>query len=168
MVVRGYNEPDVVDLARLTRDHPWQMRFIEMMPFGGNTQLQTGQVVRSQEVQNTIEKALGPLEPANNGDLDGEARIFSLPGALGNIGFISSVTAPFCADCTRARLTSEGILRMCLLRDYEMDLLTPLRAGASLDDLRKLVLEAVWNKPWGHGLADGVIAVNRVMSEIGG
>lgn len=57
---------------------------------------------------------------------------------------------------------------MCLLRDYEIDLLTPLRAGASLDELRKLVLEGVWNKPWGHGLANGEIAINRVMNEIGG
>jgi cyclic pyranopterin phosphate synthase len=57
---------------------------------------------------------------------------------------------------------------MCLLQEYEIDLLTPLRAGALLEDLRKLVLEAVWNKPWGHGLAEGKIPLNRVMSEIGG
>jgi cyclic pyranopterin phosphate synthase len=100
--------------------------------------------------------------------LDGEARIFRIPDAQGDIGFISSVSAPFCADCSRARLTPDGILRMCLLREYEIDLLTPLRAGALLEDLRKLVLEAVWNKPWGHGLAEGEIPLNRVMSEIGG
>ncbi len=93
---------------------------------------------------------------------------FRIPGAKGDIGFISSVSAPFCADCSRARLTPEGILRMCLLRDYEIDLLTPLRTGASLEELRLLVLEAVWNKPWGHGLATGEIAVNRAMNEIGG
>ncbi len=168
VVVRGYNEEDVVDLANLTRDHPWQMRFIEMMPFGGSTDLQVKQMVSSEEVQARIEKSVGPLAPVNSGDLDGEARLFKIPGAKGDIGFISSVSAPFCADCTRARLTPEGILRMCLLRDYEIDLLTPLRAGASLDELRKLVLEGVWNKPWGHGLANGEIAINRVMNEIGG
>jgi cyclic pyranopterin phosphate synthase len=168
VVVRGYNEEDVVDLARLTREHPWQVRFIEMMPFGGATDLQTGQMVSAEEMQGRIEQALGRLAPANGGDLDGEARIYRIPDAQGDIGFISSVSAPFCADCTRARLTPDGILRMCLLREYEIDLLTPLRAGASLEDLRKLVLEAVWNKPWGHGLADGEIPLNRVMSEIGG
>ena len=168
VVVRGYNEEDVVDLARLTREHPWQVRFIEMMPFGGATDLQTGQMVSAEEMQGRIEQALGRLAPANRGDLDGEARIYRIPDAQGDIGFISSVSAPFCADCTRARLTPDGILRMCLLREYEIDLLTPLRAGASLEDLRKLVLEAVWNKPWGHGLADGEIPLNRVMSEIGG
>jgi len=168
VVVRGYNEEDVVDLARLTREHPWQVRFIEMMPFGGVTDLQTGQMVSAREMQERIGQALGPLIPVNGGELDGEAQIYRIPDSLGDIGFISSVSSPFCADCTRARLTPEGILRMCLLREYEIDLLTPLRAGASLDDLRKLVLEAVWNKPWGHGLAEGEIPLNRVMSEIGG
>jgi len=168
VVVRGYNEEDVVDLARLTREHPWQVRFIEMMPFGGATELQTGQMVSAEDMQRRIEQALGPLAPANGGQLDGEARIYRIPAAQGEIGFISSVSAPFCASCTRARLTPDGILRMCLLREYEIDMLTPLRAGASQEDLRKMVLEAVWNKPWGHGLADGEIPLNRVMSEIGG
>ena len=168
VVVRGYNEEDVVDLANLTREHHWQMRFIEMMPFGGSTDLQTKQMVSSQEIQDRIEQSLGSLTPVNGGDLGGEARLYRISGAQGDIGFISSVSAPFCADCSRARLTPEGILRMCLLRDYEIDLLTPLRAGASLEELRKLVLEAVWNKPWGHGLANGEIAINRAMNEIGG
>jgi cyclic pyranopterin phosphate synthase len=168
VVVRGYNEEDVVDLARLTREHPWQVRFIEMMPFGGSTDLQTGQMVTVEEMQGCIEQDLGPLAPANGDQLDGEAQIFRIPEAQGDIGFISSVSAPFCADCTRARLTPEGILRMCLLRENEVDLLTPLRAGASLEELRRMILEAVWNKPWGHGLADGDIPLNRVMSEIGG
>jgi cyclic pyranopterin phosphate synthase len=168
VVVRGYNEDDIVDLACLTRDHPWQVRFIEMMPFSGATDLQIGQMVSAQETQQRIEQDMGPLDPVNGGELDGEARIFRIPNALGDIGFISSVSAPFCVDCTRARLTSDGILRMCLLREFEIDLLTPLRAGASTEDLRKLVLEAVWNKPWGHGLTEGEIPLNRGMSEIGG
>ncbi len=168
VVVRGYNEEDVVDLAKLTLTHPWQIRFIEMMPFAGATELQTHQLVTAEEMQSRIETALGPLESVREGELDGEARVFKLPGALGEIGFISSVTAPFCAQCTRARLTSDGRLRLCLLREGEVDLLTPLRAGASLLELRQIVLDGIWMKPWGHGLADGLIPLNRVMSEIGG
>jgi len=168
VVVRGYNEADVVDLARLTLEHPWQMRFIEMMPFAGATDLQRNQVVTAEEIQGRIEAVFGLLEIANGGDLDGEARIYRLPGARGEVGFISSVTVPFCAACTRARLTSDGRLRLCLLREGEVDLLTPLRAGATLEDLRALILDGVWYKPWGHGLADGIIPLNRVMSEIGG
>lgn len=168
VVVRGYNEADVVHLARLTYEHPWQVRFIEMMPFAGATELQLKQVVTAAEIQERIEAALGALEVVNGGALDGEARLFKLSGALGEVGFISSVTLPFCASCTRARLTADGRLRLCLLREGEVDLLTPLRAGASIDDLRQIILEGIWHKPWGHGLAEGIIPLNRVMSEIGG
>jgi cyclic pyranopterin phosphate synthase len=168
VVVKGYNEEDVVDLARLTLEHPWQVRFIEMMPFAGATDLQLTQVVTAAQIQERIEATFGKLEVANEGRLDGEARLFHIPGAAGEIGFISSVTQPFCSACTRARLTADGRLRLCLLREKEVDLLTPLRAGATLDDLRQLILAGVWEKPWGHGLAEGVIPLNRVMSEIGG
>lgn len=168
VVVRGYNEADVVDLARLTLEHDWQVRFIEMMPFAGATDLQLKQVVTADEMLQRIQAQLGEVSLANGGELDGEARLYRLKGARGEIGFISSVTAPFCAACTRARLTADGRLRLCLLREGEVDLLTPLRAGASLDDLRQLILDGIWWKPWGHGLAEGVIPLNRVMSEIGG
>jgi len=168
VVVRGYNEEDVVDLARLTLDHPWQMRFIEMMPFGDVSEFQTTQIVTAEEMRKRISEAIAPLEPIDGGKLDGEARLYRLPNSKGDLGFISSVTEPFCASCTRARLTADGRLRMCLLREYELDLLTPLRQGASTDDLKNIVSTAVWNKPWGHGLAHNMIPMNRVMSEIGG
>jgi cyclic pyranopterin phosphate synthase len=168
VVVKGYNETDVVDLAKLTIDHPWQMRFIEMMPFAGVTDVQTGQIITAAQIHERIEAALGNLEVSNHGELDGEARIFHIPGAQGDLGFISSVTAPFCETCNRARLTADGRLRLCLLRENEVDLLTPLRAGASLEDLRRLILDGIWLKPWGHGLAEGIIPLNRVMNEIGG
>ena len=168
VVVRGYNEPDMVDLARLTIDRPWQVRFIEMMPFGGNNDFQMSQLVTADEMHAHVESHFGPLDTVNGGDLDGEARIFRLPHAVGDIGFISSVTTPFCHSCTRARLTPDGRLRLCLLREGEVDLLTPLRLGASTNDLRKLIIDGLWQKPWGHALARGVIPLNREMNEIGG
>lgn len=168
VVVRGYNELDVVELARLTMQHPWQVRFIEMMPFAGATDIQTSQLVTAAEIQERIMSACGTLELIDGGQLDGEARLYRFPGALGDVGFISSVTSPFCASCTRARLTADGRLRLCLLREGEVDLLTPLRAGATQEDLRAIILEGIWEKPWGHQLADGVIPLNRTMSEIGG
>jgi len=168
VLVRGYNEADCVQLAGLTIEHPWQVRFIEMMPFGGVTDLQVNQVVKSEDALIHIRKEFGSLEAVDGGRLDGEARLFRIPGSRGDLGFISSVTEPFCSSCTRARLTADGRLRLCLLRDGEVDLLTPLRGGASLEELRHLVIDGVWNKPWGHGLAEGIIPVNRVMNEIGG
>ena len=168
VVVRGYNEHDLPRLAELTLTHPYQMRFIEMMPFGATNDFQTSQMVTTTEMQAAIESACGSLSPVNGGELDGEARLYHLPGALGDIGFISSVTNPFCASCTRARLTADGRLRLCLLREGEVDLLTPLRAGASQAELRQLIIDGIWVKPWGHGLAQGEIPLNRVMSQIGG
>ena len=168
VVVRGYNETDTVTLASLTQKHPWQVRFIEMMPFAGATDLQKKQAVTSDEIKTRIETELGPLELVNGGKLDGEAQLYRLPGATGDVGFISTVTEPFCASCTRARLTADGRLRLCLLREGEVDLLTPLRAGAALNDLRQIILDGIWYKPWGHGQEEGIIPLNRVMSEIGG
>lgn len=168
VVVRGYNEEDSVELARLTIDHPWQVRFIEMMPFAGATALQVSQKVTGAEIQARLEQAFGPLEIANGGELDGEARMLHAPGAKGQIGFISSVSVPFCSSCSRARLTADGLLRTCLFREHEINLLKPLRAGATEEDLRQLLVDGIWEKPWGHGLAEGLIPMNRVMSEIGG
>ena len=169
VVVRGYNDTqDVVDLARLTQYHDWQVRFIEMMPFGDIATFQQEGIVTDNEIHERIEAELGPLHLLENGKLDGEARLYKLENGAGTLGFISSVTQPFCASCTRARLTADGRLRLCLLREKEVDLLTPLRDGASLEDLKGIILDGVWHKPWGHGLADDVIPLNRVMSEIGG
>ena len=168
VIVRNFNESSLVDLSRLTYEHPWQVRFIEMMPFGGATALQLDQVVKANEMRQVIQAALGPLELVNQGELDGEAQIYRLPGSQGQLGFIASVSVPFCASCSRARLTADGHLRLCLLRDKEVDLLTPLRAGASPAQLRQLILDGIWQKPWGHGLADGEYATDRIMSEIGG
>lgn len=168
VVVRGYNEIDVVELAQLTIEHPWQVRFIEMMPFAGATDFQRSQVVTSEEIQARIAACLGPLEQVNGGMLDGEARLYQLKGAQGRIGFISSVSQPFCASCTRVRLTADGRLRLCLLQEKEVDLLSPYREGASMEDLRQMILEGIWQKPWGNGLAEGLVPLNRAMNEIGG
>ena len=169
VVVRGYNDTDdVIDLARLTLFQAWQVRFIEMMPFGNVADFQQAGVVSQDELLQTITAALGPVDLVNDGRLDGEARLYQLAEGLGTLGFISSVTQPFCAACNRARLTADGRLRLCLLREKEVDIMTPLRAGASDAELAAIIEAGIWEKPWGHGLKENIIPLNRVMSEIGG
>ncbi len=168
VVVRDDNEEDLIDLARLTLTHPWQVRFIEMMPFAGITQFQQENNVQELAMRAQIQAALGPLEELNGGELDGEARIYRLKNAPGTLGFISTLSRPFCASCTRARLTADGWLRLCLLRELEVDLLTPMRAGATDSELRDIIINGVWLKPWGHRLQDEAVPLNRLMSEIGG
>ena len=169
VVVRGFNDgDDVIDLARLTYEHPWQIRFLELMPLGSISSFQQTHVVTEDELLKNIQSKLGPLTLQNNGALDGEARLYKLDGAVGTLGFISAISKPFCAGCNRVRLTPDGKLRLCLLRDGEGDLLTPLRTGASDADLKAQIERAIWTKPWGHGVAQNIISKDRVMSEIGG
>ena len=168
VVTRGYNDQEVADLARLTFAHAWEVRFIELMPFGEVANFAHNAVVPYQETMAQIEQALGPLIAVPGYDGHDPSRPYRLAGAQGTLGFISSVTQPFCAGCGRVRVTADGKLRLCLLRDNEVDLLTPLRQGCSLDELQALLRVAVWGKPWGHGLAHDVVPALRVMSQIGG
>lgn len=170
VVVKGFNEADVTELAKLTIARDWQVRFIEMMPFGDVAGFAKEQIVTDAQIRERIAHDYLPLEPvgATNGRMDGEARMYRFPDAKGEVGFISSVTMPFCASCNRARLTADGVLRLCLLRDKEVDLLTPLRHGATEYDLKRIILDGIWHKPWGHGLSDDIVPLTRVMSQIGG
>ena len=168
VVTRGFNDSEVVDLARLTLERAWQIRFIELMPFGSEAEFAQAAVVRSRETRQRIEAALGPMQEIPGHDPRDPARPYRLVGARGSIGFISSVSAPFCDSCNRLRLTADGKLRLCLLRDGEYDILTPLRAGVSIGELKQEILAATYFKPWGHGLPDGDIPQSRLMSQIGG
>lgn len=168
VVTRGYNDEDVVDLARLTVDRKWHVRFIELMPLGGPAAIALDHYVPSDETKRRIEVALGPLLPINESELDGEARVYRLDDARGTVGFISPVSNPYCSHCNRMRLTADGRMRLCLLSDRELDFRDVLRDGGSLDDLVALFQKAIYHKPWGHKLAAGVYPQARVMSQIGG
>jgi cyclic pyranopterin phosphate synthase len=167
VVVRHFNDDDITDLARLTLENDWEVRFIEMMPFGEVSDFQQSNVVSFREMRERVEAVFGPLEEAGYDYVD-PSRPFRIAGAMGTLGFISSVTEPFCQGCGRVRLTADGKLRLCLLRDDEVDLLTPLRDGASFEELRSLMRDGAYHKPWGHSLAQGEFAQNRVMNQIGG
>lgn len=168
VVVRNFNDgQDMIDLARLTLENDWEVRFIEMMPFGEISDFQQTNVVTFQEMRARIEAVFGPLEEAGYDFVD-PSRPFRIRGAMGTLGFISSVTEPFCQGCGRVRLTADGKLRLCLLREDEVDLLTPLRAGASFEEMQGLMRDGAFHKPWGHSLAQGLFADNRAMNQIGG
>ena len=168
VVTRGFNDGEVTELARLTLERAWDVRFIELMPFGDEADFAQAAVVRSRETRERIEASLGPMQEIPGHDPRDPARPYRLAGARGTIGFISSVSEPFCGSCNRLRLTADGKLRLCLLRDGEYDILTPLRAGASIENLKQEILDASYHKPWGHGLPNGEIPQSRLMSQIGG
>ncbi|HEU5300381.1 MAG TPA: GTP 3',8-cyclase MoaA [bacterium] len=167
VIVRGFNDEDAVPLAALTLARPWEIRFIEMMPFSTVGDFAEAGVVKSEETMQKIEAALGPLVPL---DLSGgdPARTYRLPEASGVLGFISPVSNPFCAKCGRLRLTADGRLRLCLLRDDEVDLLTPLRAGATHEEIKEIFKAGAFRRPFGHALAESMYPQARAMIQIGG
>src|SRR5690606_35302068 len=167
VVVRGMNDDEVPRLAGLTLDRPGEMRFIEVMPLTGVADVANDGVVKSAELIEQLQRVYGPLEDLGMAPSE-SARRYRLPGAKGKIGFISSVSDPFCATCNRMRLTSDGRLHLCLLRDDEVDLRAAVRAGASQAELEQIIRHAVFIKPWGHGLPDGVKPTLRGMSQLGG
>jgi cyclic pyranopterin phosphate synthase len=168
VVVRGLNDDEAVDFARLTLEDEWHVRFIELMPLGANTAWAGDGYVSVGEVRRRIEATLGELVPAKVRVGNGPARYYRLPGAVGTIGFISPVSEHFCYQCNRLRLTADGRLRPCLLSDYEIDLRTPLRQGADLAEVRELLIRSIGAKPRGHRLDESIVPRERAMSEIGG
>ena len=167
VVLRGQNDNEVGELAQLTVDRPWQVRFLEIMPMEGVGAVHDEGLVTSEETQARLEARFGPLEPLPEAPGD-PARAWRIQGAAGTVGFISPVSAPFCATCNRVRLTADGKLRLCLLRNDEVDLRDLMRGGADDDALRAELRAGIWRKPWGHKLSEGERDIRRGMSQIGG
>jgi cyclic pyranopterin phosphate synthase len=164
VVMRGINDDEILDFAKMTYEDGWHVRFIELMPFKG-----VAEFVPSIELREHI-SLLGKLEPCMPVTGNGPAMYYRLVGARGTIGFVSPLTeTSFCSRCNRMRLTPDGQLRPCLLGEDEIDLKMRLRNNASMEELKRLILKAVASKPEHHQLKGGnVRLVKRKMSQIGG
>lgn len=168
VVLRGINDDEVVDFARLTWEYPLEIRFIEFMPVGRGSTWRQELFVPVRELREKL-TALGPWEPLPAGVNAGPAERYRFLGARGVLGFISPVSRHFCSRCNRLRLTATGQLRPCLFSDSEIDLKGPLRQGAGPEILRDLFLQALLLKPRQHQL-DYLPAAGgaRQMISIGG
>ena len=171
VVIRDMNDDEVVDFARRTIEPGWHVRYIELMPIGNGVTMASqwqDRGVTALEIRKRIESALGPLAPAKVSVGGGPARYYRLADAQGTVGFITPISEHFCTQCNRLRLTADGHLRPCLLSDYELDLRTPLRAGADVGQIKSLILEGIVGKPMQHHLTECEAPEGRAMSEIGG
>jgi GTP 3',8-cyclase len=166
VVMAGVNDDELTDFAAKTVKDGWNVRFIELMPSSANEQV-SSKLVSVSDMRKRIE-VMGKLEPSRVEAGNGPAKYFRLPGANGTVGFISPVTEHFCFQCNRLRLTADGKLRPCLLSDDEIDLKEPLRSGAPLEELKKLIEKAIATKPKGHHLAEGAGRKGRPFSQVGG
>jgi cyclic pyranopterin phosphate synthase len=172
VVIKGVNDDEIIDFARLTLHKPFQIRFIELMPMG-----QAGLGSEDQYISNDVIleriKSVYRLEPGGSGknNTDGPARMYKLEGGLGEIGFISPISHLFCESCNRLRLTADGRLRACLLQDKDVDLRDALRNGCQDEELQRLMSAVIAAKPGRHEISrdeNHVKKCAREMSSIGG
>jgi GTP 3',8-cyclase len=165
VVMRGINDDEIADFARLTLEHPWHVRFIELMPVGDMANLTWDHVVPSDEV---LRRAAvhGVLEPSSGPARgNGPAAYHRFIGAPGTIGVITPMTHTYCGSCNRVRLTADGRLRTCLYGDHEVNLRDPLRAGQALEPL---FIQALAVKPKEHNLLQMQTGGLRALSQVGG
>lgn len=168
VAMRGINDDEVLDFARLTLERPFHVRFIEFMPVGKNNSWSAERFITTGEILSRV-KTLGDLEPMEHGVMDGPAERYKIRGAPGEVGLISPVSNHFCDTCNRLRLTSEGRLRGCLFSDSEIDVKTPLREGKGDEHLSGLLQRAIREKPAGPGRTPSTPRkCIRQMSTIGG
>jgi cyclic pyranopterin phosphate synthase len=165
VVMRGINDDEIEDFARLTLEQPWHVRFIELMPVGDLRALTWDHVVPSDEVIDRVAR-LGALRPASGPARgNGPAQYYRIDGAPGTVGVITPMTHTYCESCNRVRLTADGRLRTCLFGDHEVNLRDPLRRG---DDLVPLYAQALAEKPREHALLQMKVGGLRALSEVGG
>jgi len=169
VVVRGANEDEVVDFARLARDTGWEIRFIEFMPLDAEQLWDKSQVVTADEITDSINKAF-PLTAGSTKSKPEPASTWRFAdGSPGTVGVIPSVSQPFCDTCNRIRITADGQLRTCLFSLTETDLKSLLRSGASDGELTQAMAGAVWTKQAGHRINEAdFVRPARSMSMIGG
>jgi len=170
VVARGYNADDVADLAGLTIERDWHVRFIELMPLGQDEAAATARdrFVSNRDTRTKIEQALGALMPLDRENPADESKNFRFAGARGVVGFISPVSEPYCGTCNRMRLTADGKFHLCLLNDDELDVKRAIRSGGGVEEVREILLRAVAGKPTGHALPHGRSTENRDMYQLGG
>jgi len=167
VIMKGINDNEVLDFARLAIDQPYHIRFIEYMPIGLDSK--NPDFISNSGIKNTLVNNLGPMSPVLQGKYDGPAKRFKFHGGKGEIGFISAISSSFCSDCNRLRLTADGKILPCLLSNIETDIREPLRRGCLDEELIKVFQDAVHLKPKSHPMnLEGHQRVHRKMCSIGG
>jgi len=169
VVMRGFNDDEVVDFAEFARTHDLRVRFIEFMPLDGRPEWDRRIVVSGAEMLASIRDryALVPVEPAVRSETARRYRFAD--GAPGELGFITTITQPFCDGCSRLRLTADGQLRTCLFSTRQHDLRGLIRGGGSEDDVARFIVSTVLTKEAGHTInVPGFSPSAETMSSIGG
>lgn len=169
VAVKDFSEAEVLDFVRLARNKAYVMRWIEFMPLDADQIWRKEDILTGAEIKAIIEAEYGPLVLITTGDPSETARRYTFSDGIGEVGFINPVSEPFCSQCDRIRLTSDGQLRTCLFATEETDLRAIIRSEAGDDTLEQVIRQAVWHKELKHYIGDKRFKrANRSMSMIGG
>jgi GTP 3',8-cyclase len=169
VAVKNLVEPDIVPLARFGREHGIEIRYIEFMPLDSQGLWEHDRVLLTDDMIAMLEKEIGPLAEIPDRDTRAPATEYRFADGIGRIGFIASVSRPFCLNCNRIRLTSDGKLRYCLFAIEETDVRSLLRDGGTDDAIRDAIRASVHAKWLGHEInSSQFVAPPRPMYSIGG
>jgi cyclic pyranopterin phosphate synthase len=169
VAVKNLVEPDIVPLARFARDNGFEVRYIEFMPLDAQGLWDRGKVLLAGDIIETLSREIAPLVAVPDPDPRAPATEYAFADGGGTVGFIASVSRPFCLNCNRLRLTADGKLRYCLFAIEEDDVKSLMRAGASDDEIAALVRRNVAGKWIGHEInSEKFVAPPRPMYSIGG
>ncbi|MFY9398692.1 MAG: GTP 3',8-cyclase MoaA [Desulfomonilia bacterium] len=172
VAIRGFNDDEIPEFAKMTLDSPVEVRFIELMPMGCAARYGECELISAPEIRNVIEERFGTMERLEY--KNGPAQVYRIGGAQGTIGLIGALSEhAFCGRCNRIRITASGFIRPCLFSEEELDLITPMRRGISDEELEALIEEGVRMKRISHGLCAGTSLASgqgcpSLMSALGG
>ena len=168
VAIKGLTEPDVVSLVRFGRENDFEVRFVEFMPLDSQHLWSLDRVLTADDMIAMLEREFGPLEPVPDADPRAPATEYRFADGY-RVGFIASVSKPFCMNCNRIRLTSDGKMRYCLFATEETDVRPLLKSAQSAKELEAAIRETVWRKWVGHEINQAnFVAPQRPMYAIGG
>lgn len=169
VVIKGFNDDEILDFALLTKTKPYHIRFIEYMPFEVEEAWQKDKYISTSELMKIINSFQELIPLGNPEKRTGPAKRYSFKDGIGEIGLISPVSDHFCSSCNRLRLTADGKLRTCLFSDDEVDIKTALRSNCTDKEIEDLLFNAVRKKPERHNINENIFKkCSRTMSFIGG
>ncbi|MEN6617680.1 MAG: radical SAM protein, partial [Syntrophorhabdus sp.] len=166
VIIKGFNDDEIMDFVKIARKWDHEIRFIEFMPFGDTSLWNSTEIVTSKQIEDIIRQKYELIPSSRPGR--GPARVFDIAGGSGRIGFISPVSSHICAECNRIRLTSQGMIRPCLFSDVEYDVKRLLRSGENDEAIKNFIRNVVKVKPERKLEMGSIRKCQRTVRNIGG
>lgn len=166
VIIKGFNDDEILDFVRIARKWDHEIRFIEFMPFGDNSLWKSTEIITSRQIEDTIRREFELIPSTKSGR--GPAKVYDIGGGSGRIGFISPVSSHICAECNRIRLTARGMIRPCLFSDVEYDVKSLLRSGSDDAAIKAFIRDVVKVKPERKHEMGSIRKCQRTLRNIGG